>query len=435
MPNIKVKPNSIAEKYGLKNGDNLLKLNNHIIKDFIDFQYFSNEEFLELEIVDSNNKKRKINIPREYGEELGIDIPFDSKEVKKCKNNCIFCFIKQQPINLRRSLRIYDDDYRLSFLHGNYITLTNLTQEDWKRIYNYFLTPLYISVHTTNPEIRFKMLRNKKAGNIFTYLKNLAKHRIQFHVQIVLCQGINDGKYLIQTLLDLDKLGSSVLSIAIVPVGLTKYRQNLPYLRSITKDNARFTIKEIYEWQNYFLRKYNNPLVYLSDEFYYLANMEFPKRSYYGNFCQLENGVGISRLFIDEFNKLESTLPDSLKKNLDIIIISGKIAEPTLKPIVKRLNKIKNLNVELLSIKNKFWGENINVTGLITGYDIIDTLEQVSGLFKKQIWIPEVMVRKKGDIFLDNISIKEIEKRFGTKIKVIPETAKSLIKEIIKVGE
>ena len=298
--------------------------------------------------------------------------------IKQCKNNCIFCFVRQQPSSLRDSLRIFDDDYSLSFIKGNYITLTNLTPSDWFRIYHWKLSPLYISVHTTNSELRVKMLRNIKAKNILKNLENLQKHNIKFHTQIVLCPDWNDKQELNRTIEDLGRFYPHILSIAVVPVGLTKYRDNLMKIPPVTEDRAANIIKQVEKWQKQFIKKIGFPLVYLADEFYLKARQNFPSYRHYGDFCQLENGVGIVVQFIKNWQRIEKSLHKEILKPKTISIACGLSAVHVIEPVVDRLNKIKNLKVVLKPIKSIFWGDQITVSGLVTGTDIINALTKTA---------------------------------------------------------
>lgn len=343
--------------------------------------------------------------------------------IKQCKNNCIFCFVRQQPSGLRPSLRVFDDDYCLSFIKGNYITLTNLAPCDWFRIYHWKLSPLYISVHTTNPNLRVNMLKNVKAKNILKNLTSLQKHNIKFHTQIVLCPNWNDKHELNLTLEDLSYFYPHILSIAVVPVGLTKYRENLIEILPVTYDKAKEIIKQVEGWQKKFINKFGFPLVYLADEFYLKSQHTLPPYKHYGDFCQLENGVGIVAQFIKNWQRIEKNLPMQILRHKTISIACGISAADVLGPVVRRLNKIKNLKVYLRPIKSIFWGEQVTVSGLITGTDIIKALTKEN--IEDELWIPDVMLRGKKNHFLDDVSINDLKSLLKVRIKVIKEDLKN----------
>ena len=345
-------------------------------------------------------------------------------QTRQCKNNCIFCFVRQQPPDMRDSLRIFDDDYTLSFIKGNYITLTNLEPSDWARIYHWKMSPLYISVHTTDPVIREGMLRNPRAKNILKYLNSLKEHNIKFHTQIVLCPGWNDKHELDRTIEDLSSFYPHILSMAVVPVGLTRYRDKLVSIEPFDEKGALDTIKQVQEWQEKFNAKFGFPLVYLADEFYIKARMKFPAYKHYGDFAQLENGVGIVAKFYKSWEAIEKKLPSYLPHKKIITIACGITAESVLNPVVSKLNEIDNLTVYLRPVKSLFWGESVTVSGLLTGQDIIQALKNDNS--GDELWISEVMVRGPGNRFLDNLSINDIEKKLKVKVKTIKENLKNL---------
>jgi len=323
-------------------------------------------------------------------------------------NKCIFCFVDQQPKGLRDTLYIKDDDYRLSYLQGTYITMTNINKKDKERLERERLGPLYVSVHTTNGQLRVNMLRNPNAGKIFEQLKWLESLEIPVHTQIVLCPGYNDGIELKKTLLDLTSL-KNVLSIAIVPVGITKFRAEK--LKQVDKNKAIETI-EIVDNMN---AKNKKNLISVSDEFYLIAGLEFPEKKYYNGYKQLEDGVGTSRLLLDDFFKRK--LPKAIKKPRKVSLFTGESAFPTMKVIADELNKVENFEIEIIAVKSEFWGDTITVTGLITGQD----LEKAFSLRKLQnseIYIPSVMLRDYTEDFLDGITVSDLEKRNSIKINV-----------------
>ena len=377
--------NSIAEELELKEGDILLSIDGEKLQDMIDYKYLCKSEFLTLEIQKENGEIEEIELEKDYEDDLGIifeSAVFD--KVKPCLNNCIFCFVAQQPKGLRDTLYIKDDDYRLSYLQGTYITTTNLTEKDKERIESLHLGPFYISVHTTNPELRVKMLRNPKAANIMENLTWFKKNDIPFHAQIVLCPGYNDGKELERTLKDLSSFGSCLLSVAIVPVGVTQFRQS--ELKTVDENIAKETIE--------IASKYKK--VCCSDEFFLLANKPIPKSKYYGNFSQLDDGVGALRTLIDDFDGYD--LPKRINQKLHICFACSVAAKTAFEYIAEKLNKIINLKVSVKPVISTYWGEKITVAGLITSEDLINTIKDVKA---DVVIVPAIMLKPYTNTFLD----------------------------------
>ncbi len=388
---------SIAEELELEEGDELLSIDGEKPQDMIDYNYLCKNELIVVEIKKANGEIEEIELEKDYDEDLGIifeSAVFD--RVKPCLNNCIFCFVAQQPKGLRDTLYIKDDDYRLSYLQGTYITTTNLTDKDKERIAKLHLGPFYISVHTTNPELRVKMLRNPNAGKIMENLKWFKDNEIPFHAQIVLCPDYNDGNELERTLKDLTSLGDSVLSIAIVPVGITQFREK--ELKTVDAECARKTIE--------ISKKY--PKACCSDEFFLLAGENIPDSKYYGNFSQLDDGVGSLRTIMDDFDTFE--LPDKLSKPLSICFACSVAAQTAFEYIGNKLNLIKNLTVTVNPVKSTYWGKNITVAGLITSEDLINSVKEVEADY---IIVPSIMLKPYSDLFLDGTSMSEVRKRTG----------------------
>jgi len=388
---------SIAEELELQEGDILLTIDGVSPQDMIDYNFLCKNELITIEIEKKNGEIEEIELEKDYDEDLGIvfeSAVFD--KVKPCLNNCIFCFVAQQPKGLRDTLYIKDDDYRLSYLQGTYITTTNLTQKDKDRIASMHLGPFYISVHTTNPELRVKMLRNPNAGKIMENLTWFKEKEIPFHTQIVLCPGYNDGIELERTLKDLTSLGEAVLSIAIVPVGVTQFREN--ELKIVDKEIAKETIK--------IASKY--PKACCSDEFFLLAGENIPKSEYYGNFSQLDDGVGSLRTLIDDFDSYN--LPKKLTKKLDLCIACSVAANSAFEYIGEKLNKIENLNVKINPVKSTYWGKNITVAGLITSEDLINTVKDVKADY---IIVPSIMLKPYSEMFLDGQSMDYVREITG----------------------
>jgi len=387
--------NSIAEELNLSEGDELLAIDGEKIQDMIDYNYLCKNEVITLEIKKANGDIEEIELEKDFDEDLGIifeSAVFD--KVKPCLNNCIFCFVAQQPKGLRETLYIKDDDYRLSYLQGTYITTTNLTEKDKERIAKLHLGPFYISVHTTNPDLRVKMLRNPNAGKIMENLNWFNNNDIPFHAQIVLCPGYNDGKELERTLKDLSTLDKNLLSIAIVPVGITQFRKK--ELQIVDKEIAIETIE--------IASKY--PKACCSDEFFLLAEKDIPNANYYNNFSQLDDGVGSIRLLLDDFATLD--LPQKLSKKLDLCIACSVAAKSAFEKISLVLNKIENLNVVINPVKSTYWGKNITVAGLITSEDLINSIKDTNADF---VVVPSIMLKPYTELFLDGYSMNDVIKK------------------------
>jgi len=414
-----IKPQSSAQRAGLKEGDIILSINRHSIKDILDLMYYSDENVLKVTVL-RENKKHTYMIEKYY-EPLGIEVePF---RIKRCRNKCLFCFVEQLPKGLRKSLYVKDEDYRASFLYGNYITLTNLKNEDYNRIKKLFLSPLYISVHATDTEVRNQLLGNYEAPPILIELKKLAKNKIRMHTQIVLCPGINDGDVLEKTILDLYKFYPYVSSIAVVPVGLTKYHKN--NLKPVTKSKAEEVINLVEAFQKRFKKKHGIAIVYLADEFYIKAQKNFPQSSIYDDFPQIENGVGMVPLFIKEAKKIN--IPQfKIKKRL--VAFTGESFFPYLKQFIEKLQK-KDIPIDLIPIKNNLFGESVTVTGLLAGEDIIKGL--ASNVEKDDIvLIPDVIMKDTDNRFLDDLTPSDIEKILQVKTVKIGTQPSDLIEFI-----
>ena len=389
--------NSIAQELEIQKGDEILSIDGQKMTDMIDYNFYMKSELVTIELKRKNGEIEEIEIEKDFDEDLGI--VFESAifdKIKPCLNHCIFCFVDQQPKGLRNTLYIKDDDYRLSYLQGTYITLTNLTEKDKERIKRLHLGPFYVSVHTTNPELRVKMLRNPNAGKALENLKWFRKNGIPFHAQIVLCPGINDGRELERTLTDLSKLKNTVLSTAIVPVGITQFRQE-----KLKKVDSKYA-KETIEIASKFKR------VCCSDEFFLLANKPIPPAKYYGNFCQLDDGVGALRLTYDDFKKLK--LPKSVSKPYKMIFACSYAATNMLEKVGEKMSKIKNLTVEVHPVKSNYWGEDITVAGLITSDDLIETVKDIDC---DTVIIPTVMLRPYSEDFLDGKNLDYVRKKSG----------------------
>ena len=404
---------SIAQELEFQKGDKIISINGEKPQDMIDYRYMMCCEDVDIELERTNGDIEIFEIEKDFDDDLGIvfeSAVFD--RIKPCTNHCIFCFVDQQPEGLRKSLYIKDDDYRLSYLQGTYITLTNLTAKDKERIQSLHLGPLYVSVHTTNPELRAKMLNNPKAANILEDLKWLKQADIPIHAQIVLCPGYNDGEELENTLKDFENFKSIIQSIAIVPVGITRFHKN--NLKTLTPKNALHVIKQV-EAFNTKLKKH---IAMASDEFFLKADYPIPDKKYYGNFAQLEDGVGAIRLLTDDFEKRKKKLPKSVKTPLNLTFAVAQSSVKIFKEITKTLNQIQNCHCEIVELKNDFFGSNVTVAGLITGNDLISQLKNKN---IETLIIPSIMLRPFSCDFLDNITVEEVQKELGCKIVVIQD--------------
>ncbi len=423
-----IKKGSIADRSGIRTGDRLVSINNHKIRDIIDLMFYASDYCNNIQIHRDNKVLDiEINKPLRGSSELGIQLkPF---KIRTCKNNCIFCFVSQLPKGLRKTLYIKDEDYRMSFLYGNYITLTNLTEADRIRIVQQRLSPLYISVHSTNSDIRNKLLGNFKASDILKELKFLAENRIGMHAQIVLCPDYNDGKVLEQTIRDLYRFYPYVMSIAVVPVGLTNY-QKRP-IKPVGKNEAIKALEIIHKYQSRFRKKHGYNIVYAADEMYIKAEQEMPMFKEYGDLPQIENGVGMVALFRHEAKKIKVTeLNIDKEKKRKFITFTGVSFYPFLLRFIERLRKA-GIDIEAISVDNDFFGRSVTVTGLLTGRDVMKSLSNhVKG--DEILLIPDVVMKERGEVFLDDVSRNDVEEVLGIKAVVIKSTPKGLVDAVIK---
>ena len=426
-----VQPGSIAEALNLVPGDQIIELNaRRDLEDLFDYQFeVLGTETVSLWVKHVNGEETVFDIEKEPDEDLGLH--FQSPlftPIKTCNNACPFCFIDQQPEGLRASLYVKDDDYRLSYFHNTYITLTNLTPHDRKRIELIRPGPLYVSVHATRPEVRERLLQNQKqAGHIMKELSWLKSLDIPFHCQVVLCPGINDGDVLAETLQDLSTLRPEALSVAVVPVGLTQHRGNLPELTPVTPAVARQTIEIVNQANR--ISALDDPFVYLSDEFYLMVGEPLPSYEAYGDFPQLDDGVGTARLLLQEFHNLENTLPTKISPDRKLLVMTGKLASMTLQPIVARLNQIEGLFIDILTVESAFWGRSVDVAGLITGKDLLTSTQGHNLNGYDWAIIPSVMLKQGTQLFLDDETVESISQQMGLTIKVVenPYSAKDFL--------
>lgn len=423
-------PGSAAEKAGILGGDMLSKVGGNEIKDVLDYMFYAAETVVELEVI-RDGKTLYFTIKK--GEYDDIGLKFDTFLMDKkqsCRNKCVFCFIDQMPPNMRETLYFKDDDARLSFLQGNYVTLTNLEQTDIDRIIKMKLN-INVSVHTTNPELRYKMMNNRFAGEKLKYIRRLAENGIRLNCQIVCCPGLNDSNELRRTLGDLGSLMPNISSVAVVPVGLTKFRDGLYPLKLFDKETAAETIGIIEEFQSEFLEKYGTRTVFPSDEFFLTAEMELPDADYYEDYPQYENGVGMLRSLIDEFESaLESAEYDGGERNISIAC--GYAAYSTMKALAdKACERFEGLRCEVYRIRNDFFGETITVTGLITARDLIAQLRERD--LGSELLLSSAMIRHENNDFLDDITVGEVENELNVKIKTVANDGYDLLDAILGI--
>ncbi len=420
-----IENNSIAEEIGFESGDAIISINGKRPRDLIDYQILISEEILDISVLDKNKQIHNISIEKDQDDNLGInfkDALFDS--IKQCNNKCPFCFIDQQPNGKRESLYIKDDDYRLSFLYGSYLTLTNLNKDDWDRISTQKLSPLFISVHSTDPKTREELLKNKKASEILEHIKWFEQNSIQIHAQIVVCPNINDGKILEKSIYELanfhKKSFKTVISTAIVPVGLTKFRPENDGMLSISKEYARKTIKLVEKIQISLQKSLGTRFCWLADEWYLIAGIKLPNYKTYENMPQESNGVGSIRSFLKTLKTKTKYLPKKIDQKRKVSWIVGKLVYEALLPTVEKLNNIDGLTINLYGLPSVYWGQEQVVTGLLTGEDLISGLKSKD--LGEGIFIPSIMLKLNSDLFLDDKTITEVSNELKTNIHVLDDT-------------
>ncbi len=427
-----VEKKSKAYKIGMRDGDTLLKLNGNEIMDVLDYRFFENNEKITVEFINAKGKIKCKRLKKKEDEELGLQFETYLMDKKhSCKNKCIFCFIDQLPKGLRGSLYFKDDDSRLSFLFGNYITLTNITEHEVERIIKMHISPINISVHTTNPELRVKMMNNKNAGKALSIINRFNEAGIKLNCQLVLVPDYNDGQELERSLSDLTAL-ENVECIAAVPVGLTRYREGLCKISPFDRERAEKTLGILEKYSDETLLKYGERRVFGADEFYILAEKELPSADYYEEFLQLENGVGLVPLLLNETDEAISACDYELKKNRKITLATGESAAPFLKDIVDKVTKKwDNLECDVIAVKNNFFGGHINVAGLITASDLEEQLKGKA--LGEELLIPSVMLRDGGDMFLDSVTLDELSRKLDIKITPVDNDGYMLVDKILGV--
>ncbi|BAY43133.1 hypothetical protein SAMD00079811_07120 [Scytonema sp. HK-05] len=415
----KVLPESIAAEIGFEPGDAIVSINGTHPRDLIDYQFLCADEVLELEVLDAAGKTHHLEIEKDYDDDLGLEFEtalFDG--LIQCNNRCPFCFIDQQPPGKRSSLYLKDDDYRLSFLYGSYLTLTNLTEREWQRIENMRLSPLYVSVHATEPDVRIRLLKNSRAGQILQQIKWFQKRRLQIHAQVVVCPGINDGIHLERTLRDLASFHTgevpAVASVAVVPVGLTRFRPQEDELTPVTREKAREVISQVRSLQQEFQKKQGQSCVWLADEWFLIAGEELPTEAEYKDYPQIDNGVGSIRLFLKQFAETANKLLPPKVQPRKLTWIVGNAVEQAFQPILKQLNSVDGLEIKMCALSSDYWGQSITVTGLLTGHDLLLKLQGQD--LGDGILLPSVMLKHGELVFLDDISVEDVACKLDTKI-------------------
>ena len=425
-----VAPGSIAEELELMPGDIVLSINGQEIEDVFDYHFLINDDYIEMLVRTADGEEELLEIEKDYDEDIGIT--FESSlmdQYRSCSNKCVFCFIDQLPKGLRETMYFKDDDSRLSFLQGNYITMTNMKDEDLDRLIRYKLEPINVSVHTTNPELRKKMLGNRFAGKIMDQLKKLYDGGIIMNAQIVLCKNINDGEELERTIRDLSGFLPFIESVSVVPVGLSAHREGLYPLEPFTAEDAKAVIDTIERWQSMLYAEYDTHFIHASDEWYLLAGRPIPEEDRYDGYLQLENGVGMIRLLISEFTEaLASFEGDDRVRH--VTIATGRLAAPTLRMLVKALSaKFPNVTVDVRVIINHFFGERITVSGLLTGRDITGQLKGED--LGEALLLPVNVLRSGEDVLLDDMTVGDIESALQIPVRIVKSNGQDLALAIL----
>ena len=419
---VAVEPGSIGEDLGFEPGDQLLSINGIRPRDLIDYRYLCVEEELHLEVRDAAGELHQVDLEKDADDGLGLEFSealFDG--LRQCNNACPFCFIDQQPPGRRSSLYLKDDDYRLSFLYGSYLTLTNLTDSDWLRIEQQRLSPLFVSVHATEPELRSHLLKNPRAGLLMQQVRWFAERDLQIHAQVVVCPGLNDGDALERTLNDLAAFAGgewpAVLSAAVVPVGLTRFRPEDDGLVPVTPTDARAVIARVEPLQRRYQAQLGSRFAWLSDEWYLMAGLPLPPRDSYEDLPQQENGVGSIRAFLEELDAASDGLPESIPTPLRSSWVVGRLVDEALAPVTARLNAVKGVSLKLHGLPSPYWGQDQVVTGLLTGQDLLQGLDGCD--LGDQLLLPAVMLRQGEPVFLDDMTLTELEQRISVPIRIV----------------
>ena len=430
-----IQENSIAQELGIEAGDFVLSINSQEILDVFDYRFYCADSKILLEIEKKNGERWQLDIEKDEMEDLGLEFANSLlDDEKSCRNKCVFCFIDQLPKGMRKSLYFKDDDARLSFLFGNYITMTNLSEDEIDRIIRYHMSPVNISVHTTNPELRTRMLNNRFAGDVLEKIRKFTSANITVNTQIVVCPGLNDGQELDRTIKDLTDLCPQLHSISVVPVGLTRYREGLPKLKPFDKETANKVIDQVEKWQNKLLNKYNSRVVYLADEIYIMAERDLPPIEAYEDLPQIENGVGMVTSFLYE---TEEALKDLEETDLygigekTVSIATGVSFYDHFKKITSLIEKaVKGLKIKVYKVENTFFGKGVTVTGLLTGCDLI---RELSGkALGEKLLLSKNMFKSGTKVLLDDVSAHEIEEKLGVKIQIVDTNGQAFIDALVQ---
>ena len=426
-----IEEDSIAWELGIEPGDKLLRINGQIIEDVFDYHYYVNDEELVVLIQKTNGEEWELEIEKDYEDDLGIEFEQGlMDEYRSCRNKCIFCFIDQMPPGMRETLYFKDDDSRLSFLQGNYVTLTNMSEHDIQRIIDYHLEPINISIQTTNPELRCMMLHNRFAGDALQKVQRLYEAGITMNGQIVLCKGVNDGEELERSIRDIAKWLPNFQSVSVVPVGLSKYRDGLYPLEPFTKEDAKKVLETIHKWQKQFYEEYGMHFIHASDEWYLLAEEELPEEERYDGYLQLENGVGMLRLLHEEFEEALAKCKGD-EKERKISFATGKLAYPTIRKMAEQMQeKCPKLDVNVYSIRNDFFGEMITVAGLITGQDLVAQLKNQE--LGEKLLLPCSMLRSGEEVFLDDMTVSEVSEALQVEIEIVGNSGQDFVDAVCR---
>lgn len=426
---VDIVPDSIAEALEIEKGDSLIAINDESIQDVFDYRYLLCDEMIDVRIQKQNGEIWELEIEKDYHDDLGLVFETDlMDELIRCHNKCQFCFIDQLPPNMRKTVYFKDDDWRMSFLNGNYITLTNMSEFDINRLIKYRLSPINISIHATDSEVRKKLIKNKNAGQILDQIKRLVDNGIEVNGQIVLCKGLNDGEVLDQTIRDLSVFIPHILSLTVVPVGISRFRENLPTLEGFDEASAREVVKVIEKWQQYYLEKMGTRFVFIADEFYVTGKMPRPSYESYENFPVLDNGVGM-------LTKFEYELDEALKNSkgneeaFECSLVTGCITGEFMNACVEKVQtKYPNYKIHVYPVVNHFFGENVTVTGLLTGQDIISSLKDKN--LGNVLLIAENMLKCGEEIFLDDYTLEDLSDKLNIAIQVVPNDGNEWLEKI-----
>jgi putative radical SAM enzyme (TIGR03279 family) len=433
-----VEPGSIGDELGFEPGDQLLSINGIRPRDLIDYRYLCVEEELHLEVLDASGELHQVELEKDADDGLGLaftEALFDG--LRQCNNHCPFCFIDQQPPGHRDSLYLKDDDYRLSFLYGSYLTLTNLTEADWQRIDEQRLSPLYVSVHATEPGLRERLLVNPRAGLLMQQLAWFAERDLQIHAQVVVCPGLNDGAALERSLRDLATQAGgpwpAVLSAAVVPVGLTRFRPPDDGLRPVDPDCARTVIHQVESLQKEFQELLGSRFAWLSDEWYLMAGQPLPPRLAYEDLPQQENGVGTIRAFLESLDQATQVLPERVEPARRCSWVVGRIVASALGPVAERLNRVAGVELQLLGLPSPYWGQDQVVTGLLTGEDLLAGLAGRD--LGDELLLPAVMLRQGHPVFLDDMTLDELRAQLPVPVRIVHGAADIVASVLGRVGK